>query len=300
MNETEKQGTRAQVAAGSASAWGENEPEFVGKLRGIVEAGWFQNFIIGVIILNAITIGLETSKTAVASFGGLLYLLDLVALCIFVAEIAAKLVVYRLSFFKSAWNVFDFVIVAIALLPAGEGLSVLRALRILRALRLISMVPQMRLVVQALLGAIPAMGSVIALLSLVFYVAAVMATKLYGENFPEWFGTIGASLYTLFQIMTLESWSMGIVRPVMAQHPYAWAFFVPFILIITFAVMNLFIAIVVNSMTLAAEAEKVGQDDGLVLPAPHSDVVVQGQAEVLEELKELRRELAELRRERAD
>ncbi len=221
-------------------------------LRTFIERQWFQSFIIGVIVVNAVVIGLETSPAIMDVAGGLLYVLDLAALAIFILEIAAKLYVYRLSFFRNPWNVFDFTIVAVALVPAGEGLSVLRALRILRALRLISMVPQMRLVVQALLSAIPAMGSVIALLALIFYVAAVMATKLYGSNFPEWFGTIGASLYTLFQIMTLESWSMGIVRPVMQAHPFAWAFFIPFILIITFAVLNLFIAIVVNSMANAA------------------------------------------------
>jgi voltage-gated sodium channel len=228
------------------------------KLRTVIESQGFQSFITGVIIVNAATIGLETSKSAMAAVGGLLFVLDLAALAIFIVEISAKLFVYRLSFFRNPWNVFDFTIVAVALVPAGEGISVLRALRILRALRLISMVPQMRLVVQALLSAIPAMGSVIALLALIFYVAAVMATKLFGADFPEWFGTVGASLYTLFQIMTLESWSMGIARPVMEVHPYAWAFFVPFILIITFAVLNLFIAIVVNAMANAAAAEEGG------------------------------------------
>ncbi len=226
------------------------------KLRTVIESQGFQSFITGVIIVNAATIGLETSKSAMAAAGGLLFVLDLAALAIFIVEISAKLFVYRLSFFRNPWNVFDFTIVAVALVPAGEGISVLRALRILRALRLISMVPQMRLVVQALLSAIPAMGSVIALLALIFYVAAVLATKLFGADFPEWFGTVGASLYTLFQIMTLESWSMGIARPVMEVHPYAWAFFVPFILIITFAVLNLFIAIVVNAMANAAAAEE--------------------------------------------
>lgn len=232
------------------------------KLRGIIESQRFQTFIIAVIVVNAVVIGLETSKTAMGAAGGLLYALDLAALSIFIMEILAKLFVYRLSFFRNPWNVFDFTIVAVALVPAGEGLSVLRALRILRALRLISMVPQMRLVVQALLSAIPAMGSVVALLTLIFYVAAVIATKLFGADFPDWFGTIGASLYTLFQIMTLESWSMGIVRPVMEVYPHAWAFFVPFILIITFAVLNLFIAIVVNAMSKAAAAEDSGAVQG--------------------------------------
>ncbi|MCB1521591.1 MAG: ion transporter [Hyphomicrobiaceae bacterium] len=272
------------------------------SLRALIERQWFQNFIIGVIVINAVTIGLETSSAAMAVAGGLIYALDIAALTIFILEISTKLYVYRLSFFRNPWNVFDFIIVAVALVPAGEGLSVLRALRILRALRLISMVPQMRVVVQALLSAIPAMGSVIALLALIFYVAAVMATKLYGSDFPEWFGSIGASLYTLFQIMTLESWSMGIVRPVMAVYPYAWIFFVPFILIITFAVLNLFIAIVVNSMTTAAAAEAADIADGVderEAPEPESREMTNSEpAEfelILQELRLLRREVRDFK-----
>jgi len=232
------------------------------SLRAFVEAEWFQRLIIAVIIVNAVVIGLETSEWAMARAGRLIIALDPIALGVFVVEITLKLVVYRLGFFKSAWNVFDFAIVAVALVPAGQGLTVLRALRILRALRLLSMIPKMRLVVQGLLGAIPAMGSVLVLLALVFYIFSVMATKLFGARFPDWFGTVGESLYSLFQVMTLESWSMGIVRPVMEVFPLAWMFFVPFILVTTFAVLNLFIAIIVNSMHDAAgEESKLERDD---------------------------------------
>jgi voltage-gated sodium channel len=226
-----------------------------GPLRAFIESVAFQRFIMAVIIINAVLLGLETSKSTMAKAGDLILLLDTVALAIFVVEIGLKLVVYRHKFFRDPWNLFDFAIVAVSLVPSGQGLSVLRALRIIRALRLISAVPRMRLVMEALLSAIPGMGSVCALLLLVFYVASVMATKLFGADFDVWFGTVGRSAYSLFQIMTLESWSMGIVRPVMEVHPYAWAFFVPFILIVTFAVLNLFIAIVVNSMQDAASED---------------------------------------------
>ena len=155
---------------------------------------------------------------------------------------------FRLGFFKSAWNVFDFIVVGIALVPSSGPLAVLRALRVLRVLRLISMLPQLRLVVEALLKAIPGISSVFALMIILFYVFAVMATTMFGNHFPDWFGDIGKSMYTLFQIMTLESWSMGIVRPVMQTYPYAWVFFVPFILIATFTMLNLFIGIIVNTM----------------------------------------------------
>jgi len=253
-------------------------------LRQIVESNRFKNFITIIIALNAVILGFETSPAVMEKAGTVLHILDQIAVAIFVIELLMKLAVYRLSFFKRAWNVFDFTIVAITLLPAGQGLSVLRALRILRAFRLISAVPSMRKVVEALMRAIPGMLSVLTLLSLVFYVSAVMATKLFGQGFPEWFGTIGASLYSLFQIMTLESWSMGIVRPVMESYPLAWLFFVPFILVTTFAVLNLFIAIVVDAMsTHVDDEEKQTRDE-----------IEYDHQEVMRELLALRQEMRKL------
>ena len=256
------------------------EPALIAGLRRFIEAAATQRFIMGVIVANAIVLGLETSPSTMARAGGLLHALDIAALAIFVTEIVIKLIVYRAGFFRSPWNLFDFVIVSISLVPLGQGVSVLRALRIIRAFRLISVVPRMRLVMEALVSAIPGMGSVCALLLLVFYVASVMATKLFGADFDAWFGTVGRSAYSLFQIMTLESWSMGIVRPVMEIHPYAWAFFVPFILIVTFAVLNLFIAIIVNSMHEAAS-----EDDE---QAAAHDAALE---KLSEELRGLRREI---------
>jgi voltage-gated sodium channel len=217
-------------------------------LRNIVESRGFTRAVTIVIAVNAVTLGLQTWPLAMQTAGPVLLALDTLALWIFTVEIGLKLWLYRDRFFRDAWNVFDFLIVAVAWVPTTGPLSVLRALRIVRALRLLSIVPQMRTVIGALFRALPGMGSVIAVLALVFYVAAVMATKLFGADFPEWFGSVGASMYSLFQIMTLESWSMGIVRPVMEQHPYAWLFFVPFIIVTSFAVLNLFIALIVNSM----------------------------------------------------
>ena len=182
-------------------------------------------------------------------------MLDRIVLTIFVIELLLKLFAYRMSFFRNAWNVFDLLIVSLGLLPQSEGLSALRGLRVIRALRLLSAMPQMRAVVQALLAAVPGMGAVIIMISIVFYVFGVMATMMYGATFNVWFGTLGRSLYTLFQIMTLESWSMGIVRPVMAVHPNAWIFFVPFIIITAFSVLNLFIGLLVNTMQTAVEED---------------------------------------------
>ena len=216
-------------------------------------------FILGVIVFNAVILGLETSHTVMGTMGGLLKTLDTICLSIFVLEIILKLIAYRHRFFRNGWNLFDFVIVGIALLPSGGALSVLRALRILRVLRVISISPSLRTVVEGLVSALPGMGSVVVLMSIIFYVGAVIATKLFAGSHPEFFSSLGASAYSLFQIMTLESWSMGIVRPVMEVHPYAWAFFIPFILVTTFSVVNLLVGLIVNSMQEASEREAVDE-----------------------------------------
>ena len=178
-------------------------------------------FLIAVILINAITLGLETVPAVMDRMGGLILAIDRICLAIFVLELLARLYALGLLFFRSGWNVFDFVIVGISLLPATGGFSVLRALRILRVLRVVSVVPSLRRVVDGLGRALPGMGSVFLLILIIYYIASVMATKLFGASFPEWFGSLGASAYSLFQVMTLESWSMGIVRPVMEVYPYA-------------------------------------------------------------------------------
>ena len=254
-----------------------------------IEQGWFRHSILALIVLNGITLGFETSPAIMAAAGDWLHLFDRVVMTVFVVEILLRLFARGTRFFRDPWSVFDFLIVAIALSPTGEGFTVLRALRILRALRLVSAVPRMRRVVGALLHAVPGIGAVAALLLLIFYVFAVVATNLFGAAFPAWFGTIGESMYSLFQIMTLESWSMGIVRPVMEQYPYAWAFFVPFIIICSFAVLNLFIAIIVDSMQTLAEEERAETVED-VTDATHADA-----AALSAEISHLRDEIRELR-----
>jgi voltage-gated sodium channel len=213
------------------------------------------NAIVGVIIFNAIILGLETSKFVMDRASGLIHFLDALCLSIFVAELVAKMVAYRFRFFRDGWNLFDFVIIGISLVPAAQGFSALRALRILRVLRVVSAAPSLRRVVEGFITALPGMGSVFLLMALIFYIASVIATKLFAEAFPQWFGSLGGSAYSLFQIMTLESWSMGIVRPVMAVYPLAWLFFVPFIMVTTFAVVNLLVGLIVNSMQDAHHEE---------------------------------------------
>jgi voltage-gated sodium channel len=225
-----------------------------------------QRVLIALILINAVILGLETSPAVMARWGDLLVGLDRVILAVFVIEIGLRLVAHGTRFFRDPWSVFDFIVVAIALLPASGPFAVLRALRVLRVLRLLTMVPSMRRVVGGLLAAIPGLGSVFGVMALIFYVASVMATKLFGERFPEWFGSIPESAYTLFQVMTLESWSMGIARPVLEVYPYAWAFFIPFILIATFTMLNLFIAVIVSAIQSEHEAE--AQDAAAVAPDP--------------------------------
>ena len=227
-----------------------------GRLNEFVCSPKTERLVTVLIVVNAVTLGLETSATINEALSPWLGWLDKAIVAVFVVEIAARLVAQGPAFFKRGWNLFDFAVIAVTLLPATGNLSVLRALRILRVLRLVSVVPQMRKVVEALLHAIPGLGSISSLLLLVFYVGAVMATRMFGEAFPEWFGSIGASMYSLFQIMTLESWSMGIVRPVMETFDWAWAFFVPFILLTSFAVLNLFIAVIVDAMQTLHTADR--------------------------------------------
>jgi len=205
---------------------------------------------------------------------------------------------YGWRFFASAWNIFDLLVVSVGVLPDKQGLSALRGLRVLRALRLLSVVPQMRAVVQALLDALPGMGAVIVMLSIVYYVFAVMATLMYGAAFDEWFGTLGRSLYSLFQIMTLESWSMGIVRPVMLVYPMAWIFFVPFIVITAFSVLNLFIGLLVNTMQTAVEDDAEAEFEKLrELVRTETDIVDAHVIELREEIRSLRAELLAARGE---
>lgn len=260
------------------------------RVRQQIEHPWLEKFIITLIVINAVTLGLETSAGAMAVAGDVIRLVDIAVLTVFVVEITARIYVHRLAFFRDPWSVFDFSVVALALLPAGSEYAVLRALRVLRVLRLLSMVPQMRQVVSALLAAIPGLSSIILVLMLIFYVFAVMATNLFAADFPEWFGTIGRSMYTLFQIMTLESWSMGIVRPLMETHPYAWAFFVPFILIATFTMLNLFIAIIVSAMQGQTEEETEKTVTAVEQATSRVD------EHMIEQMRIIREELRQLRR----
>lgn len=248
------------------------------RAQRFVDAPRVQHVITAVILVNAITLGAETSSTLTDWIGGFLHLVDRLALAVFVVELLVKLYAYGPRFFRDPWNCFDFLVVSISLVPATGGLSVLRALRVLRVLRLISVVPSMRRVVAALLTAIPGVASILALLGLITYVGAVMATNLFGSGSPEYFGDLGTSLWTLFQVMTGEAWP-DVARDVMSEHPSAWIFFLIYILISTFVVLNLFLAVIVSAMEETRGEEDKARD-----------------LDILDEVTALRREIGELRR----
>jgi voltage-gated sodium channel len=260
-------------------------------LQRIVDDPRTDRFIMALIVLNAVTLGIETSEAVMTRFGFFFRALDRIVITIFVMEILARLYVQRAKFFRDGWNIFDLVVVGIALAPATEAFSVLRALRVLRLLRLITAVPTLRRVVGGLIAALPGMGSIILLISLVYYVAAVMAVNLYGADFPQLFGTLGASLFTLFTIMTLEGWVDGVVRPIMETHPYAWLFFIPFIIGTTFTVLNLFIGVIVNAMQEEHAKAAVAELEA------EREVVQEETAPLAREIRELKSEIAALRRE---
>jgi voltage-gated sodium channel len=259
------------------------------QVRKLVEHRRFQRCVTAVIVLNAVTLGLETSPGLLREYGDSLYVIDRAALVFFVVEILLRVYAHGRRFFRDPWSIFDITVVAIALIPETGPFAVVRALRVLRVLRLISQVRSMRRVVSGLLAAMPGMASTGALLALVLYVAAVIATKLFGGVVPAYFGDFGTTLFTLFQVMTGEAWP-DIARDLMAEVPLAWIFFVVFILISSFAVLNLFIAVVVSAMEAEIAAERAVEEAEQEAAAQERDRVL------LEEVRALRSEIAELRR----
>lgn len=229
-------------------------------LRRALESSRVTFIVSSVIVLNAVVLGLETSPGLPDDVRRGLERLDQLCLAFFVIEIVLRLFAFRGAFFRDPWSMFDAVVIGLALVPSSGPLAVLRTLRVLRVLRLLSVAPTMRRVVGGLLAAIPGLISILGIMAILFYVGAVIATGLFGASFPDWFGNLGRSAYTLFQVMTLESWSMGIVRPVMEVYPYAWAFFIPFILIATFTMLNLFIAVIVSAVQRVQEHTMAAQN----------------------------------------
>ena len=220
-------------------------------LRAAVESEWLRGVVVMAILLNAAALGLATEPGISAWSSRTLFWIDEICILVLALEVLGRIAVWRGRFFRSGWNLFDFGVVAVSLIPADSFFSVLLTLRVLLMLRLVSEMPEMRRVVQALLNSAPGMTAVTGLLSLLIYVSAVLGCDLFGARFPLYFGTVGTSLFSMFQVMTLEGWSENIARPVMAVYPWAWTFFIAFIVLVTMAVLNLFVGGVVNSIQSA-------------------------------------------------
>jgi voltage-gated sodium channel len=253
--------------------------------RRIANSRLFQAFIIGVIVVNAVLVGLETSPELVDRYGALFELLNRVIVTVFIVELTIRIVSYlpRVHrFFRDGWNVFDFVIVALSLLPAGGSFAtVARLARLLRVLRIVSVFPELRLIVGTMLRSLGSMGSVIILLSLVVYVYAVLGYHLFSAIDAAHWGDLGLSVRTLFEVLTLEGW-LELQAAVLPAAPMAWLFFASYVLLAVFIVVNLFIAVVLNNLENvkaehAAEALEGGDD-----------------AELLRQVEELRSHLGDL------
>ncbi|MET3682744.1 voltage-gated sodium channel [Alkalibacillus flavidus] len=253
------------------------------KSAQIVNHKVFQPTIITLIIINAVIVGLESYRGLYDTYGEWFVRVDTFVLIIFSLEIVLKLLAARptTNFFKDGWNVFDFVIVASSFIFMGSPfVTVLRILRVLRVFRTISVIPSLRKIVNALIMTLPSLGTIMLLLGIMFYVFSVMGTFLFRDVAPDYFGTIEETLLTLFQIITLESWASAIMRPIMDEIWWAWTYFVAFILVGTFIVLNLFVGVIVNNF------EKVEQLENGETPA---------EDELKDEVSQLRGEIQELK-----
>ena len=253
----------------------------------VVAARWFEPVMIGLILFNGVLIGLETSHDIMEGYGRWLHFGNDAILAVFIIEAALKItaVAPRVErYFGNGWNLFDFSIVVASLIPAVEEFAlVARLVRVLRVLRLVSAVPQLRLIVATLVRSIPSMGHVILLMGIIFYIYAIMGFHLFHAHDAEHWGTLGAALLTLFQMVTLEGW-VDVMDTAMEAYPWSWLYFVSFVMIGTFVMLNLFIAVVINNL----EASKTAELEELRDPVTHD--------EVLRELKRTRDALADLQR----
>lgn len=225
------------------------------KLRQFVESAPFRGAVLGVILFNAVILGLQAMPVIDARFREGLHLLDAMIMWVFITEIALRIIAHGRRFFLGGWNIFDFVIIVGTALASTSGLAAVRVLRVLRVLRVVSVFPRLRVVVTALLDSIPGIASVGLILILIIYIGAIIAHQLFGETHAAWFGNLFTSMFTLFEIMTLEGWPDK-AETIMETHPYAWVFFVGFILVTTFTLLNLFVAIVVSVLETETDFQR--------------------------------------------
>jgi len=272
------------------------------RMEQVIESLLFRNLITTLIVINALILGVLTYHDSLNPvLVRNLEWIDRAATLIFAVEIGLKLIVYRLRFFQTGWNWFDFIVIGLSLPPGAQNFSVLRAMRVLRILRLLHIVPMMRRITEALLKALPGMGAIFAVLTLITYVAAVMATNMFGQTdnpeVAQLFGDLPSSAFSLFQVMTMDGWRFEVVQKVIDDgHPYAPFFFLLFIFVASFAVLNLFIALIVDA--LAAEQRALADEHFDELEGEMVEEFTEAdreRAEILAHLQDLKHELAELK-----
>ncbi len=263
----------------------------IDRARAIADSPRFQNVVLGVIVLTAVLVGLETSETLTARHGDLFHWLDVAVQTIFVVEIAIRLLACwpRLfAFFRDGWNVFDFAVVVASLLPqAGAFAMVARLARLMRVTRLVSVFPELRLIIGTMLRSIPSMGHVVMLLGLLLYVYGILGFHLFREQDPAHWGTLGAALLTLFQMLTLEGW-VEIQEAVLGAYPWAWLYFGSFVFVAVFVVVNLFIAVVINNLESVKHEQQADADRH----SPHH-ALLRSIEDIRARLEEMERQLRE-------
>ncbi len=251
----------------------------------IVRAPWFEYGIIAFILINGVILGLETSSALVEQYGALMHVGNHVILGIFILEALIKMIAVAPQidrYFRDGWNIFDFSVIVFSLIPAtGEFAMIARLARLLRVVRLISTIPELRLIVSTLVRSIPSMIHVMTLMGVIFYVYAIMGYQLFHEHDPTHWRSLGISLLTLFRVVTLEDWT-DVMYTAMDFHPLSWIYFVSFVVLGTFVVINLFIAVVINNLD-EAKAERLAELQGPVT-----------QKEILKDLRETQKALKRL------
>lgn len=248
----------------------------------LTESKTFKNTIVLIILINSIVLGLITSETIYAKFGKFLELILSISVVIFTIEIILRIIAKGWRFFLNGWNIFDFLLVAIAFLPESGAAITFRIFRVLRALRMVSSLKKLRHIVSAILVSAPHVFWAAVLLLIIFYIFGIIGQNLFHEAFPQWFGTLGDTMYTLFQVTTLESWSMGIARPVMKVFPWAWCYFVPFVMMSSYIVLNVVVGVVVNATS------DLSDDDDIKDVKEKMKIKKVTNSELLQEINELK------------
>ena len=270
-------------------------------LRRLVDSNAFVGFIIAVIVANAVVLGLQTYDGIEDRWGDVLDVLNVVFLAIFTVELLLRIASYwprPLAFFRSGWNVFDFVVIGVAFVPGlSRSSTVLRLARLGRIVRVVRLLPDARVLLTGVLRSIPPLASIAGLTTLLLFVYGMVGWQLFADEIPEDWGNIGRAMLTLFVMLTLENFPVYMERG-MDVYPWSWIYFVSFILIAAFVVLNVLIGIVLNSMEEAREIER-RRARGMPEPDlddPHLAPVMERIAILRAALSELEDELGQLRR----